>query len=152
MNRNFIRSVIASLLAAMSFSCEVLPDFSTQPSPLTPSSSAHTQDIKEKEINQYAQAVLKIENQRLQAYQEIQDLVGNSPPEITCNQPDTLKSLPNQAQQIAVNYCLNAKQIAEESGLSDEQFNTITIRLKTDQDLKRRIHNAMIRIQREQQQ
>lgn len=152
LNRNFIRSLIASLLAAMSFSCEVIPDFSRQPSPLTPSSSAYTQNFDEKQINQYAQAVLQIENHRLQAYQEIQALMGNSPPEITCNQPKTFKSLPQKAQKVALNYCFQAKKIAEESGLTDEQFNTITVRLKTDQNLKLRIYNALIRIQREQQQ
>lgn len=152
LNRNFIRSLIASLVAAMCFSCKVLPEFPKQPSPLTPSSSAYTQDFNEEQINRYAQAVLKIENHRLQSYQEIQDIMGNSPPEITCNQSNTLGSLPQKAQKIAITYCLNAKKIAEDSGLTDEQFNTITVRLQSDQDLKQRIHNAMIRIQRKQQQ
>ncbi|WP_013321750.1 DUF4168 domain-containing protein [Gloeothece verrucosa] len=152
LNRNFIRSLIASLLAAMSFSCEGLPNFHNQPSPLTPSSSAYTQDFNEEQINQYARAVLKIETRRIQAYKEFQSLTGNSPPQITCNQPETLKSLPEPPKKIAIDYCLKAKEIAEESGLNNEQFNTITVRLKTDQDLKRRIQNAMIRIQREQQQ
>jgi hypothetical protein len=43
----------------------------------------------------------------------------------------------------------NSISIVENSGLSRSQFNDITRRLRSDQSLKERVQNAIIRIQRE---
>lgn len=141
---------MASLLAVSSLSCEMLPNFSQQTPQLTPSSSAQTQNFSDEQISNYAKAVLEIETHRQKAYKNIQNILGSSPPDITCNQPDSFKTLPKEAQGIAVDYCVTSKQIIENSSLTNEDFNTITVRLRTDKDLKMRIQNAMIRIQRKQ--
>jgi hypothetical protein len=141
---------MASLLAMMSLSCEVLPEFSRQTPQLTPSSSA-TQNFTDEQINNYAHTVLEIENQREKAYQRIQEIIDGSPPDIACDQGDTLKKLPKEAQEVAVEYCINSQQIAQKNGLTEAQFNSITLRLQSDPDLKIRIQNAMIYIQRKQQ-
>lgn len=151
LNRTLIHSLMASLLAMINLSCEVLPEFSRQTPQLTPSSSA-TQNFSDEQINNYAQTVLEIENQREKAYQKIQDMIEGSPPDIACDQGDTLKQLPKKAQEVAIEYCVNSQQIATKNGLTEAKFNEITIRLQSDPDLKIRIQNAMIYIQRQQKE
>lgn len=140
---------MASVLAVMSLSCQVMPEFPQQTPQLTPSSSA-TQNFTDQQINNYAQTVLEIENQREIAYQKIEEILDSSPPDIACDQKNTLENLPTEAQEIAIEYCLNAQQIAETNELTQEEFNAITRRLSSEPDLKLRIQNAMIYIQREQ--
>ncbi len=149
LNRNFIYSVIASLLAMTTVSCQMIPELSRQTPQLTPSSSAHTQDFSDEQVDSYAQAVLQIESYRQQAYQEIEKILASSPPEIVCNQPDTIDKLQGKVQEVAVKYCIDSKKVAENSGLDYEQFNLITLRIQSDKDLKRRVHNSIIRIQRQ---
>ncbi len=141
---------MASVLALVSISCEVIPELSKQNPQLTPSSSAQTQNFSDEQVVNYAKAVLKIETHRQQAYQNLQQLIGDEPPEILCNQPKTFKGLSREAQKVAVSYCVTSKSVAEESGLSEDQFNIITLRLQSDEELKKRIQNAMIRLQKEQ--
>jgi hypothetical protein len=140
---------MASLLAVMSLSCEVLPEFSQQPPQLTPSSSA-TQNFTDEQIDNYAKTVLEIESQRATAYKKIEEILDGSPPDITCDQKDTFNNLPTAVQEIAVQYCLNSQEIAKKNGLTQSQFNAITIRLQADRELKTRIQNAMIYIQRQE--
>jgi ABC-type transport system substrate-binding protein len=139
---------MASVLAAIGIFGGIVPEFSWQSSRLTFNSSAYTQDFTDTQINNYAAAVLKIEEERQQAYREIQKIIGKSPPAIVCNQPNTFRSLPPEARKIAVNYCNTSKRIAQKSGLTVDEFNAITARLQSDQNLKRRIQSAMIRIRR----
>jgi hypothetical protein len=100
-------------------------------------------------VTNYARALLKIESYRQQAYQNIQQILGKTPPEIACHRRETFNNLPTEAQKIAVSYCRNSISIVENSGLSRSQFNDITRRLRSDQSLKERVQNAIIRIQRE---
>lgn len=151
LNRTFTRSLIANVLAAISLLFGIVPEFVWHSSSLTFSFYAYTQDFTEAQITKYAQAVLQIETRRQQAYKDIQQIIGYTPPEIVCHQPNTLRNLPSNAQRIAVNYCTTSKKIVENSGLTVSQFNTITIRVRSDQELERRIQNAMIRIRRQQQ-
>jgi hypothetical protein len=90
-----------------------------------------------------------IEIQRKQAYQEISRILGKSPPAITCNQRESFNNLPANAQRIAVDYCNNSKKIVQDSGLTAAQFNAITNRISSDDNLRRRVQNEMIRLQRE---
>ncbi|MGH2416085.1 MAG: DUF4168 domain-containing protein [Microcystaceae cyanobacterium] len=134
----------------MGLLCGVIPEFSWQSPQLIFSSSAYTQDFSDAQVINYARAVLLMESHRQQAYLDIQQIIGQPPPEIVCNQPSTFRHLPTNAQKIAVNYCTISKKIVENSGLSTTQFNAITVRVQSDQDLERRIQNAMIRIRQQQ--
>ncbi len=151
LNRTLTRSLVASVLAAIGILCGVVPEFSCQSLRLTFSSSAYTQDFSDEQVMKYAQAVLLMESLRQQAYQDIQQIIGDSLPNIACHQPNTLRNLPPDAQKIATDYCRTSKQIVENIGLSISQFNAITTRVQSDQNLERRIQNAMIQIQREKQ-
>jgi hypothetical protein len=146
LNRVMTQPLIAALLATMGILCGVVPQLSWNLSSWTLSSTAYTQEFNDNQVTNYAKAVLLIEAQRQQSYQQIQQMIGHSPPEIVCNRTDTLRKLPGEAQKIAVQFCNNSKKIAENSGLTTPQFNAITERAQQDPKFKRHIQDAMIRL------
>jgi hypothetical protein len=138
-----------TFLAVIAILGGLIPEFSWTTEVVSFRSSAYTQDFTADQIKRYATAVLLIETQRKQAYQEISRILGKSPPAITCNQRESFNNLPANAQRIAVDYCNNSKKIVQDSGLTAAQFNTITNRISSDDNLRRRLQNEMIRLQRE---
>jgi hypothetical protein len=148
LTRIFTRTLIAFFLATMSVLCGVIPEFSWQSCKIVVSSFARTQEFSDDQITKYAKAVLEIESRRQQAYQQIQEIIGQAPPDIICNQIDTFRNLPREAQVVAVDYCINSKKIVEDSGLTVAEFNAITSKLRSDRELERQIQNEIIRIQK----
>jgi hypothetical protein len=138
-----------TFLAVIAILGGLIPEFSWTTEIVSFRSSAYTQDFTADQIKRYATAVLLIETQRKQAYQAISQILGKSPPAITCNQRESFNNLPANAQRIAVDYCNNSKKIVQDSGLTAAQFNTITNRISSDDNLRRRVQNEMIRLQRE---
>ncbi len=143
LNRIFTPSLMSSLVVFFGIlhGCSLAPNFSPTPPP-PPS------NFTDEEVTNYAQTVLKIEDQRKIAYEEIEAIIDDQPPEIACDQPESIKQLPNNAQQIAVQFCNQSKAIAQDSGLSSNQFNAITKNAQNDATLKTRIQNAMILIRK----
>ena len=142
LNRTLTRSLMASLLAFIGIlhGCNIVPTFSRQ----DPSS---TSEITETDIVNYAITVLTIESQRQIAYQEIEDIIDDSPPEIVCNRPKSFRKLPNEVQKIAVDFCNRSKTIAKEGGLTASKFNIMTQKAQGDKTFKQQIQNAMIEMQ-----
>lgn len=143
------RSFIVTFLAVIAILGGVIPEFSWTTAVVSFRSSAYTQDFTADQIKRYAAAVLLIETQRKQAYQAISQILGKIPPAITCNQRESFNNLPANAQKIAVDYCNNSKKIVQDSGLNATEFNAITNRVRSDDNLRRRVQNEMIRLQRE---
>lgn len=143
------RSFIVTFLAVIAILGGVIPEFSWTTAVVSFQSSAYTQDFTPDQIKRYATAVLLIETQRKQAYQAISQILGKIPPAITCNQRESFNNLPANAQKIAVDYCNNSKKIVQDSGLNATEFNAITNRVRSDDNLRRRVQNEMIRLQRE---
>ena len=136
MPRFFMSSLIT--LLGILYGCSLVSTIST-------SFSQSIMKFSDKDITNYAQIVLKIEDQRQIAYQKIEEITEGLPQEISCDQSYTLKQLPNQAQTIAVKFCNLSKKIAQDSGLSSNKFNSITEKAQKDTTLRKRIQNAMIR-------
>jgi hypothetical protein len=143
------RSFIVTFLAVIAILGGLIPEFSWTTAVVSFRSSAYTQDFTADQIKRYATAVLLIETQRKQAYQAISQILGKIPPAITCNQRESFNNLPANAQKIAVDYCNNSKKIVQDSGLNATEFNAITNRVRSDDNLRRRVQNEMIRLQRE---
>ncbi len=109
----------------------------------TPSLSASS--ISSEQVNNYAKAVLAIEQKRQEASEEIQKLSNNEKvSEISCTQPETIKALDQSIQSIAVNYCKKAKQFIQDQGLTVAQFNGITDKAQSDSELRTRIQNKLL--------
>lgn len=150
LNKTFNRLFIINSFAVIGILCGIIPEIAGNPSGLVFSFAAYTQEFSQTQINQYAKAVLAIEVERKSAYQKIQQLLGTTPPPISCNQKDTLKKLPNAAQKIAVDFCNKSIKITKDSGLKSSEFNAITDETKKNVDLRKRIQNAIIQIRQQQ--
>ncbi|MFM7884231.1 MAG: DUF4168 domain-containing protein [Microcystis panniformis] len=143
------RSFIVTFLAVIAILGGVIPEFSWTTEVVSFRSSAYTQDFTADQIKRYATAVLWIETERKEAYQAISQILGKIPPAITCNQLESFNNLPANAQRIAVDYCNKSKKIVQDNGFTAAQFNTITNRISSDDNLRRQVQNEMIRLQRE---
>lgn len=110
---------------------------------------AQNASVDGNEIVKYARALLIIEQSRLQAFDEIKKISGGKDvPAIVCNKPQTIDVLPKKARDIAKNYCQRSQSIVQDSGLSIQRFNNITLKLRNDESLKKQIHNTLIRLQK----
>jgi hypothetical protein len=106
------------------------------------------ESITSEEVQNYATAVLAIEQSRQAAYTEIQQLTNEEQvPDFICTQADTISELPASVRDIAVNYCNQAKKIVSDR-LTIAKFNTITASAQAEPDLLRRIQNELVRLQR----
>ncbi|WP_066383213.1 MULTISPECIES: DUF4168 domain-containing protein [unclassified Anabaena] len=110
--------------------------------------NAQVSSLNNLEITNYAQAVLAMEPARQQAFGEIKKIIGNAEiPKIVCNDPKSMNGLPSQARDIAINYCNQSQKIVEDNGLTIQKFNTITMELQNNNNLKRQVYNTLIRLQ-----
>ena len=145
--RNCFRSVIVATLASVGLLSGIVPGLSGNSPELVSSNSAYAQDISKPDLTNYAKAVLAIEPLRLSAYDEIKKIVG-SVPGIVCNQQQSLRGLPKNAQGIAANYCNQSKKIVESNDLTISRFNNITVQIQSDSALQKKVQNELIRLQR----
>ena len=106
--------------------------------------------VNNTEINSYAQAVLAMEPARQNAFEEIKKLIGNGEiPKIVCNDPNSVKDLPTKAQDIAKNFCTLSEKIVKDNGLSNDQFNKITMELQNNNILlKQQVSNTLLCLQK----
>jgi hypothetical protein len=111
---------------------------------------AQTPAVNNKEVTNYAQAVLAMEPARRKAFEEIKQIIGGGEiPKIVCNDAKSMNSLPGKAKDIAVNYCNISQKIVEDNGLSIERFNKITMEQQSNNNLKRQIYNTLLRLQKD---
>ncbi|MEO1433073.1 MAG: DUF4168 domain-containing protein [Cyanobacteria bacterium J06633_8] len=141
--RMLYKSFFVGTLAALSFAAGSIVS-SAKADAQTPSS------VNNNDIEKYSRALLTIEKSRLQAFDEIKKISGGKQvPAIACNQPKTIAALPTRkARDIAKKYCQRSQTIVKDSGLSVQDFNNITLKLRIDDSLKTQIHNALIRLQK----
>ncbi|MEA5579342.1 DUF4168 domain-containing protein [Anabaena sp. UHCC 0451] len=117
---------------------------------LNAKADAQTLTVNNIEVTNYAQSVLAMEPKRQQAFEEIKKLIGREEiPKIVCNDPSSMNSLPNQAKDIAVNYCNDSQKIVAAHSLTIERFNQITVEIQNNTALKNQIYNTLLRLQNE---
>lgn len=110
---------------------------------------AQTLNVNNLEVDRYAKAVLAVEPMRQQAFEKIKKLIiSKEVPQVICNDPKTVNALPDKAKDIAVNYCNQSQKIVEDSGLSVERFNQITLEKEKNNVLKRQIYKALLNLQK----
>lgn len=101
------------------------------------------------EIENYAKAVLAIEQSRQVASREIQQLTNSETvPDVNCTDAESIAALPSNIQGIAVNYCKQSKKYIDETqGLTMSQFNAITMSTRSNEELRQQIQTELIRLQ-----
>lgn len=151
LNRTLSQSLLISTLAAIGLFSGITPGLSNDFQTLVFSTTVYAQStVSRQEIRNYAQAVLAMEGVRQFTYSEIKKLLrASSIPEIVCNRPDTINSLPGEAQTLARNYCNQSSAIVSnyfpQGG--NARFNEITTLMQANPGLKRQIQNELVQLQ-----
>ncbi|MBW4574844.1 MAG: DUF4168 domain-containing protein [Aphanothece sp. CMT-3BRIN-NPC111] len=147
LNRILSRSLLVGALAAFGLLSGIAPGLSERSPTLVFGSSAYAQSFSNQEVKNYARIVLTIEPTRQDVYQRIKKIVG-SPPDINCGRPNSLRTLPANARQLAVNLCNRYTQTIKSNSMTVSRFNEITVNLQSNSDLQKRIQNELIRMQK----
>lgn len=144
-----VRCLIIGTLATTGVLSGVVPTISSQSHRLTFQNAAQAIDINPQELLNYTKALLAIEPLRQSTYNDIKRILGSRPiPNIVCSQPSSFSNLPNNARQIAINYCHRSREIARRFGFSTERFNQITAVVQSNAALRQRVQDAMLQLQR----
>jgi hypothetical protein len=113
--------------------------------------AAQAQTLSDRELRNYASAVLVIEPLRQSTFNEIRTLSGsNATNSIACHRPESISRLNPAVRQIAQSYCDRAIRIVEQNNLTIERFNAITQMLGQagrDSELHQRLQNELMRLQ-----
>ena len=107
----------------------------------------YAQTFTAEEIGNYAAAVLAMEDMRIQTYSEISDLMTSEQLDVTrydlrCLSANTLelpRAVRSQVRRLLITYCNDAQQIVEDTGLTVQMFNTITVTHRQDETLTEQI-------------
>ncbi|MEM1239471.1 MAG: DUF4168 domain-containing protein [Cyanobacteria bacterium P01_H01_bin.26] len=107
----------------------------------------YAQTFTDEEIGNYAAAVLAMEDMRVQTYSEISDLMTSEQLDVTrydlrCLSANTLelpRAVRSQVRRLLITYCNDAQQIVEDTGLTVQMFNTITVTHRQDDTLTEQI-------------
>jgi hypothetical protein len=144
---NFNKILLVASLATGSILFGIVPTVSGT-SRLSFQTAAYAQSAEE--VINFARAVLAMEPLRQAAYDDIKRIIGSAQqvPNINCSQPSSFSNLPGNARQIAVNYCNKSREFVRANRLTIERFNEIANQAQSNEDLTRRIQNAMIELQR----
>jgi hypothetical protein len=113
------------------------------------STSASAQSaVSNEEVQNYARAVLAIEQIRQSAYSEIKKIIGNVP-EIVCNNSASINALPRGVQGIARAYCKQSSAIVGNYfPRGNARFNEITSLMQSNPGLRQRIQSELVRQQK----
>ncbi len=148
LNRTLSRSALVGTIASIGLIFGIVPGLSEHSHSLVFGSAAHAEDVTDTEVTEYARSVLQIEPYRQDAYAKIKKIIGSgNVPKIACSQPDSLSTLPDDAQAAAVAYCEQSNSIVQKNGLTISRFNAITIKVQSDPDLKNRVQDQLRSLQ-----
>jgi hypothetical protein len=112
---------------------------------LTSKANGQNPAITSTEITNYAQTVMIMEPKRQQAFKEIKTLINTrSIPVIICNDVNSIKLLPGDAQKIAINYCNEYEETVSENNLTVDRFNQITVEVNNNSVLRERVQKLMM--------
>jgi Domain of unknown function (DUF4168) len=99
--------------------------------------------VSDEDLRKYAAALTEIEPLRVEALNTIKSKVSGDLPNLMCNQPDGMSSLPSDARKIFIRYCANANEIANRKGLSMAAFNRITSQVASNSQLRKRLQQLV---------
>ena len=141
-------SIALGSLSAVQLSASVLPS--------SPAQAQEAALTTEAEVTNYANTVSAIEPLRLAAYEAASDVLVDANSEISledtpmsclssdiADMPEADKAVKVSLQDVLVEYCNQAIDVAEANGLTPERFNSITTAHRADGELAKRIQTAM---------
>ena len=138
-----------SILATIAIMCGIIPEPSHRFPAFSFASYAYAQPYTPEETLNYAKAGYKVELLRQEVYKEIKSIINQPPPNIVCNQQQTLQSLPDNVRRIADRYCNESRQIVREHNLTVNRFNELKQYYDRGDDFYRQVQKILIDLQRQ---
>lgn len=140
-------------MSSVTFLCTVgllsglAPDLSASSPTQIFSSTAIAQAVSDDEVARFARTALIIERRRLAVVEDIKNRTGGNVPEITCDSPERLDSLPTNIRDDVRSFCEFSRQTIQANQLSVGRFLQIRNSQASDSTLKQRIDRELLRLQ-----
>jgi len=147
LNKICTRIASSSILAAIGLMCGLVPQISHRPLSISFTTYAYAQEYTKQEAENYANAGYKVELLRQQIYQEIKTIINEPPPNIVCNQQETLQALNSNVRRMADRYCSESRQIVQNHNLTINRFNQLKTYYDRGDDFYEQVQNILIKIQ-----
>jgi hypothetical protein len=96
------------------------------------------------QVIQYARAAYEIEQVRRRNYAQAKRILGGNVPEDVCRQ----QTIPSEVKGICEDFSRRAAEIIKRNGLTYGQFNDITRRKDRDPELRQKIQQELLRLQK----
>lgn len=141
------RFIAAGILSVISIFSGVAPKVTGSSGLISWENTAYAQEYTPQEIYNYAKAGFEVEMLRQQVYQEIKSIINQQPPDITCDRPETLNSIPSNIQGIANNYCDRSRKIVQENNLSIQRFNQLKTRYDQGGSFYQQVQQQLLDLQ-----
>ena len=148
LNKILTRVSHCSVLAAIAITCGIIPEVSPRLTLFSWTNQVYAQTYTPEETLNYARAGYKVELLRQEIYQEIKSIINQPPPNIVCNQQQTLRSLPDNVRQIAERYCNESRQIVRNHNLTVDRFNQLKQYYDRGDDFYQKVQKILIDLQR----
>ncbi|MDJ0570754.1 MAG: DUF4168 domain-containing protein [Pleurocapsa sp. MO_192.B19] len=147
LNKIYIRIVTSSVLAAIGLLSGFSPEASRQSSSVSFTAHAYAQQFTPEETENYAKAGYQVELLRRQVYKEIKNIINEPPPNIICDQQETLQKLNSNIRKIADRYCNQSRLIVQQNNLTINRFNQLKTYYDRRDDFYQRVQNILLKIQ-----
>lgn len=154
-NKIYSRIVSTSILAVIALMSGYVPEISMR-SPTLDSiessyvsfrANAYAQQFTPEETTNYAKAGYQVELLRREVYKEIKSIMNQAPPNIVCDQQQTLQNLNSNVRAIADRYCMQSQQIVQENNLTIDRFNELKTHYDRRDDFYRQVQNILLKLQ-----
>jgi Domain of unknown function (DUF4168) len=141
---NFIKTsyhlFILLSLSTSAITLGIIPEINWQNKALNISNQAVAQNVSDEDLKKYAQAAIEIEGIRKTTLSNIESIVSKiKPNQLNCNQSENFNQLPENARNMALNYCNQSENIVKKYGLNNTQFNQIHQQVRQNPTLKQKL-------------
>jgi hypothetical protein len=143
-----IRGLFVVLLSTSGVVSGFVPEFKPQLGGVNFSSVAYAQNFTEEEVVNFARAGFAVEMLRQKVYQEIKAIINEPPPNIACNQPDTINNLSSNIRGIVDDYCKQSTQIIRDNNLTIARYNQLKKLYDREGEFYQQVQGVLIQMQK----
>lgn len=154
LNKLYIRLFSSSILASLGIMLGLTPEISINlANPDTQivvalNNHAYGQEFTTTEIENYAKAGYAVELLRRDVYQQIKNLINETPPDILCDRQSTIDNLKPEVKDIANRYCNQSQQIVQQHNLSINRFNELKRQYDRQDGFYQQVQKSLMQLQR----
>lgn len=144
LNKNLFTTLTISLLTSTAILGGFVPNISWKTKEVDFNIRVSAQELDQSTLKRYGQVVMEIEKLRQPALNNIEKIVGKQKTaELTCHQSNTINRLPNNAQQIAREYCDKSEDVVRKYGFSITDFNKMTKQIQQNENLQKKVQDII---------